>query len=229
MIFATSSLVYVRYVSICLSGGSHTLLLINENGIGESSGGYAVHLVKSMLSFSNLVLSLPIRNPSLSSVFAKPILDPIPLVPYFCSRLYSIFPKYHISDNILHLKHPLLSSNGLFQFHQRMDYMTSLLYLTLLSLKCIHTYSILFLSNQQCLCTHSNSSCTRFRSGMTTANDNHIKFDFIHTFHAAGTTSKAIQLVHLMISFTINPCLSNSTMLPLESTIPMCKLSRVTL
>ncbi|KYN18297.1 hypothetical protein ALC57_09404 [Trachymyrmex cornetzi] len=96
---------------------------MNENGIGESSGGYAVHLVKSMFSFSNLgVFNLPIRNPSLSSVFAKPILD----------------------------------------------------------------------------------------------------------FQAAGTGSKTIQSVHLVISFSISPSLSNSTMPPLELTIPICKSSHVT-
>lgn len=54
MIFATFSFVCVRYVNTCLSGGSHTLSLINENGIGESSGRDFEHLVKSMLSFSNL-------------------------------------------------------------------------------------------------------------------------------------------------------------------------------
>ncbi|KYN41267.1 hypothetical protein ALC56_04418 [Trachymyrmex septentrionalis] len=99
---------------------------MNENGIGESSGGYAVHLVKSMLSFSNLggvpKNILPIRNPSLSSVFAKPIL-----------------------------------------------------------------------------------------------------------VQAAGTSSKTIQSVHLVISFSSSPSLSNSTMPPLELTIPICKSSRVML
>ncbi|KYM92308.1 hypothetical protein ALC53_00763 [Atta colombica] len=200
---------------------------MNENGIGESSGGYAVHLVKSMLSFSNLgVFNLPIRNPSLSSVFAKPILDPIPLALYSCSRLYSIFLKCHISDNILHLKHPLLSSDDLFQFRQRTDYMTSLLQTDPIDFNIfMHTYSTFFLSNQQCLCTHSNSSGRRFRSSMTTTNDNHIEFGFL--LQAAGTSSKTIQSVHLVISFSTSPSLSNSTMPPLELTIPICKSSRV--
>ncbi|KYQ60253.1 hypothetical protein ALC60_00661 [Trachymyrmex zeteki] len=90
---------------------------MNENGIGELSGGNTIHLVKSMLSFSNLG-GVPIK---------------------------------------------------------------------------IYTYS-------------SKLICIQ----------------------AAGTSSKTIQSVHLVISFIISPSLSNSTMPPLELTIPMCKSSGVT-
>lgn len=54
MIFATFSFVCVKYVGTCWSDGSHMLSFMKENGMGESSGLDIEHLVKSMLSFSNL-------------------------------------------------------------------------------------------------------------------------------------------------------------------------------